>query len=352
MCVHETYMRRCIELATLGAGKVSPNPLVGAVIVHDGQLVGEGWHRQYGSPHAEVNAIQDVMDRYGMRAADLLQNATMYVSLEPCAHVGKTPPCADLIIKHRIPTVVVACNDPFPDVNGKGIAKLRAAGIEVVQGILEKEATFMNRRFLLRVKQHRPYIILKWAQTANGYFAPNEPGQKWISGALAKVMSHKWRSEEDAILVGTRTALVDNPQLSVREYAGRNPKRILIDKDLSLPPELYLFDDSQETIVFNAVKTDWQGNTKYIALENFDLYLAQNIMYQLYLMDIQSVIVEGGINTLEMFIAAKLWDEARVFSSDSFWEKGRKAPVLPAIPFGSERIGTDTLNFYIKTDMK
>ncbi|WP_028298497.1 bifunctional diaminohydroxyphosphoribosylaminopyrimidine deaminase/5-amino-6-(5-phosphoribosylamino)uracil reductase RibD [Olivibacter sitiensis] len=350
MSVHETYMRRCIELAMLGAGKVSPNPMVGAVIVHNGEIVGEGWHQKYGGPHAEVNAIQEVIDRHGANAKELLQNAAMYVSLEPCAHFGKTPPCADLIVRHQIPEVIIACNDPFPNVNGRGIAKLQAAGIDVTQGILEKEATFMNRRFFTRVQRHRPYIILKWAETADGYFAPSEPSQKWISGPLAKIMSHKWRSEEDAILVGAGTAQTDNPMLNVREYPGRNPKRIIIDKNLTLAPHLHLFDNRQETIVFNALETDWKENTKYIALENFDLYLPQNIMYQLYLMDIQSVIIEGGVKTLEQFITAGLWDEARIFRSDTFWGRGRKAPTLPTIPADSERIGNDILNLYLNTD--
>lgn len=342
---HKSYMQRCIQLAQLGQGLVSPNPMVGALLVHHGKIIGEGWHRQYGEAHAEPNAINEVLEKHH-HAADLLKESTLYVTLEPCAHQGKTPPCADLIIKHQIPQVVVACGDPFDAVNGKGIERLRAAGIDIIEGVLQEEASFVNRRFFTRVRHSRPYVILKWAQTANGYFAPIDGSQQWISGSTAKTLSHKWRSEEDAILVGANTARIDNPQLNVRHWHGRNPKRVVIDKNLSLPDNLYLFDRSVDTLVFNAVKTDWQGEIKYIALENFDWYLPQQILYQLHLMDIQSLIIEGGVKTLRLFIEAGLWDEARVISAPHYWENGIKTPELHKIPKDIQAIDKDILTTY------
>ncbi|MEH6308429.1 bifunctional diaminohydroxyphosphoribosylaminopyrimidine deaminase/5-amino-6-(5-phosphoribosylamino)uracil reductase RibD [Olivibacter sp. CPCC 100613] len=342
---HEIYMRRCLELAELGHGTVSPNPMVGALIVHKDTIIGEGWHRKYGEAHAEPNAIADVFNHYP-DAADLLKESTVYVTLEPCSHQGKTPPCADLLIKHQVKQVIVACRDPYEQVNGRGIAKLRAAGIEVIEGVLEEEAKFINRRFFTRVQKQRPYVILKWAETANGYFAPKDPGRQWITGTSTQVVNHRWRSQEDAILVGANTAIIDNPQLNVRAWFGKNPKRIVIDKELSLPSHLHLFDQQTETIVFNAIKTDWQDHLKLIALENFDWYLPQNILYQLHLMDIQSVVIEGGIKTLKLFIEAGLWDEARVFSGSVYWKDGWEAPRLQTIPQLKESIGNDLLTVY------
>ncbi|WP_134088219.1 bifunctional diaminohydroxyphosphoribosylaminopyrimidine deaminase/5-amino-6-(5-phosphoribosylamino)uracil reductase RibD [Olivibacter sp. XZL3] len=342
---HEIYMHRCLELAKLGHGTVSPNPMVGALVVHKDKIIGEGWHRKYGEAHAEPNAIADVFNRH-VNAADLLKESTVYVTLEPCSHHGKTPPCADLLIKHGPKQVVIACRDPFEQVNGRGIAKLRAAGIEVIEGVLEEEAKFINRRFFTRVQQQRPYVILKWAETANGYFAPKISSQRWITGFAAQVLNHRWRSEEDAVLVGANTALIDNPQLNVRHWFGRNPKRIVIDKELSLPSHLHLFDQQVETLVFNAIKTDWQSNLKFIALEHFDWYLPQNVLYQLHLMDVQSIIIEGGVKTLKLFIEAGLWDEARVFRGRDYWEDGLDAPRLQAIPQLVENIGNDSLTVY------
>ena len=346
MSADELYMQRCLELAVLGAGKVSPNPMVGAVVVADGQIIGEGYHQAYGQAHAEVNAIRQVIEHHP-DAKNLLQRSTIYVSLEPCAHFGKTPPCSDLIIQHHIPKVVIGCRDPFSEVNGKGIEKLRNAGISVVEGVLEDACLHLNRRFFTRIRQQRPYIILKWAQTADGYFAP-ESGKQWISSAAAKKLSHRWRSEEDGILVGYRTALIDNPQLNVREYSGRNPIRMVIDRNLELPNNLHLFDQSQDTFVFNARKTDMDGKVKYFELENFDSLLPQSICYQLYLMDVQSLIVEGGVKTLELFIKAGLWDEARVFTSSQVWGKGIKAPQLDAPVQEMYPIDTDHLTIYYR----
>ncbi|NGF56126.1 bifunctional diaminohydroxyphosphoribosylaminopyrimidine deaminase/5-amino-6-(5-phosphoribosylamino)uracil reductase RibD [Parapedobacter sp. SGR-10] len=348
MDIHEKYMQRCLELAVLGAGSVSPNPMVGAVIVVGDSIIGEGYTSPYGGPHAEVNAVRDVLLRFGEeRARVLLQESTIYVSLEPCAHHGKTPPCADMLVDAGIKNIYIACQDPFAKVNGEGIRKLKDSGASVHIGLLEQKAKGINRRFFTRVDQHRPYVILKWAETADGYFAPLDNSQKWITNAASKQLVHKWRSEEDAILVGANTALIDNPNLTVREWKGRNPKRILIDKNLSVPPASAIFNTEAETIVFNAQRTDWQEHIKYIALENFDLYLPQNILYQLYLMDVQSVIIEGGVKTLQMFVDAGLWDEARVFGGTLSWGEGVKSPVLrnERLVY-SQKVSSDSLKVY------
>lgn len=325
MNMQERYMRRCLELAALGAGTTSPNPMVGAVIVCDDQIIGEGFTSPYGGAHAEVNAIQQVLDHYGDDAATKLRQSIFYVSLEPCAHYGKTPPCANLIARYKPKKVYIACLDPFAKVNGKGVEILKNAGIAIEIGLLEQEALWLNRRFLTRVQKNRPYVILKWAESADGYLG-KEGEQVWISNVASKQLVHKWRAEEDAILVGAKTALVDNPSLTVREWNGKNPKRILIDKLLSVPAEAAIFNDEAETIIFNAVKTEWSGHNKYIELENYDWYLPQNILYQLYLMDVQSIIIEGGAKTLSLFIEANLWDEARVFKSKRTLDGGIKAP--------------------------
>jgi len=340
-------MQRCLDLAELGTGSVSPNPMVGSVIVHQDKIIGEGYHQKYGQSHAEVNAIHSVLNTYGDQAEALLKESTIFVSLEPCAHFGKTPPCADLIIRYKIPRVVIGCRDPFEHVNGRGIEKLREAGIEVIENILNEECEFLNRRFFTRVRKQRPYIILKWAQTADHYFAPEGNEQKWISSSTAKMLSHKWRSEEDAILVGKNTALIDNPNLNVRDWTGRNPKRIVIDRHLELPQTLNLFDKTQETIVFNSKKTESDHNLKFLEVEDFDHYLPQLISYQLYLMDIQSLIVEGGVKTLELFIKAGLWDEARIFTSGDYWGKGLKAPQLNGRMVEKSKVETDELTIFL-----
>jgi diaminohydroxyphosphoribosylaminopyrimidine deaminase/5-amino-6-(5-phosphoribosylamino)uracil reductase len=324
---HEIYIRRCLELASLGLGYVSPNPMVGAVIVYNDRIIGEGYHQKYGQAHAEVNAVNHVISKYD-NYAELLKQSTIYVSLEPCAHYGKTPPCADLIIKHQIPKVVVGCRDPFDQVNGKGIEKLQAAGIEIVLGVLEEECKWLNRRFFTRVQKHRPYIILKWAQTEGGCFAPGDNSQLWITGIESRKLVHQWRGEEDAILVGTNTVAIDNPQLNVRYGEGRSPKRVIIDRKLKLNQSLNIFDQSVETLIFNEVKTEFDGKNKYIALEDFGRYVPEYILYQLYLQDIQSVIIEGGAHTLKTFIDAGLWDEARIFTGDAILKNGIKAPQI------------------------
>lgn len=337
-------MRRCLELAALGAGFVSPNPMVGAVIVHQHQIIGEGYHQQYGQPHAEVNAVKAVFDKH-FNAVELLKKATIYVSLEPCAHFGKTPPCADLIIKHQIPKVVVGCRDPFVQVDGKGIEKLQQAGIEVILNVLEEECLELNKRFFTRIQQQRPYVILKWAQTQDRFFAPADGTKKWISDVISKKLVHQWRSEEDAVLVGKNTAAADNPQLNNRyQNNAKQPKRIVLDRRLELNQDLHLFDQSVETFVFNEVKTALEGNTKYISLENFDLFLPQYVLFQLYLQDIQSVIIEGGAKTLQLFIEANLWDEVRIFTSKTRWGKGIEAPKISGELKASLTCGEDQLS--------
>ncbi|MBK0378883.1 bifunctional diaminohydroxyphosphoribosylaminopyrimidine deaminase/5-amino-6-(5-phosphoribosylamino)uracil reductase RibD [Mucilaginibacter segetis] len=345
MAEHEIYMQRCLDLAVSGAGHVSPNPMVGAVIVHEGKIIGEGYHQKYGEAHAEVNAVNKVINSY-TNHHDLLKNSTIYVSLEPCAHYGKTPPCADLIIKHQISKVVVGCRDPFPQVDGKGIEKLQDAGMEVIAGVLEQECRWFNRRFFTRVQKQRPYIILKWAQSADGYFAPADGSQYWLTGPESKNLVHQWRAEEDAILVGKNTVLADNPQMNVRHAEGKSPKRVVIDRRLELSRDLNIYDQSIETLIFNEVKTDMEGNIKFIALEDFDRFVPQYVLFQLYLQDIQSVIIEGGAYTLNTFIDAGLWDEARIFTASGILNSGLKAPVVSGDNGGKFKVGADSLQLF------
>ncbi len=339
-------MRRCMQLARLGAGQVSPNPMVGAVLVHKGRVLAENYHRRYGEGHAEALVVKDVCERYGEAAAAIFKESTLYVNLEPCAHYGKTPPCAALIAEKGIRQVVIGCGDPFGRVNGQGVALLREAGVKVLEDVCVDEAIRLNRRFFTRIRKHRPYIILKWAETANGYFAPVDGRQRWISGGVAKQLVHRWRSEEDAVLVGTNTALADNPQLTVREWTGRDPVRILVDRTLRVPDDAAIYGSRASVIIFNESKADWEGNRKYIALEHFDLYLPEKIAYQLYLMDIQSVIVEGGVQMLSSFIASGLWDEARVFRSSQEWSDGIPAPQVGRPASATQAAGADSLLIY------
>jgi len=342
-------MQRALDLAVLGAGTVSPNPMVGAVIVYNDHIIGEGYTSPYGGPHAEVNAVQQAIARLGEEeAVRCFQQSTIYVTLEPCAHHGKTPPCADMLVRYGFKEVVVGCQDPFAKVNGAGIQKLKDAGIAVRVGILEDACRFVNRRFFTKLKEFRPYVILKWAETHDGYFAPEEQEQQWISNKLSTQLVHKWRSEEDAILVGTRTALIDNPSLTNRLWTGKSPRRVLIDKNLQVDPTSAIFSDDVETIVFNALQSDWKEKKKLIELENFDLYLPQNILYQLYLMDVQSIIIEGGAKTLQAFIEAGLWDEARIFVGSEAWGKGIKSPQLPVEASQTQKVGTNTLRYFYR----
>lgn len=343
----EFYMQRCLDLASKGIQNVSPNPMVGCVIVHNHQIIGEGYHQKFGEAHAEVNAVNQVIDQYGDQAPYLLKNATVYVNLEPCAHFGKTPPCADLLVYYHVKRVVIANTDPFSGVNGKGIEKLKNAGIKVETGVLEEKAKWLNRRFFTRVQQHRPYIILKWAETQNGYFAPLKPIQTWISGKEAKTLVHQWRAEEDAILVGKNTAIIDNPQLTARIENTKNPIRILLDRRLEVPLKYHLYNKEAKTIIFNEVQTEVRGNIHYISMENMHFYLPQKIAYQLYMMDIQSVIIEGGAEILKLFIEGNLWDEARIFTSRNNWIQGIKAPKIEGQLIAQNTIENDNLKILI-----
>lgn len=345
MVQDQKYLKRCIELALQGAGMVSPNPMVGSVIVCNNQIIGEGYHMQFGQPHAEVNAVSNVFSKHE-NAKELLRNSTIYVNLEPCSHHGKTPPCTDLIISNEIPRVVIGCRDPFDQVNGKGIEKLKNAGIEVVENILTHDSLELNKRFFTRVQKQRPYIILKWAQTSDGYFAPETGTQKWISSAASKILVHRWRTEEDAVLVGKNTVMADNPRLNSREWPGKDPIRIIIDRRLELDSDLHIFDQTQDTIIFNEKKTDIDGKVKYLELEDFDNYLPQLIVFQLYLMDIQSMIIEGGAETLNLFIKAGLWDEARVFTGPQSWNAGLRAPEITGSLLSEEKIDQDILRIW------
>jgi len=345
----EFYIKRCLELAALGIGRVSPNPMVGCVIVVDDLIIGEGYHEQFGAAHAEPNAIKAVIDKYGPEAPKLLNRATAYVNLEPCAHFGKTPPCADLLIKHQLKRVVIGNPDPFTGVNGKGIEKLKTAGIVVESGVLDAECRYFNRRFFTRIEQQRPYVILKWAQTANGYFAALDGHQKWISGELAKRLAHQWRTEEDAILIGKQTAITDNPMLTSRNWPGRNPVRIVVDKHLQVPKTSHIFNKEAKTIIFNEVKTDVEDHVHYIQMEDMHYYLPQKIAFQLYLMDIQSVIIEGGAKILNQFLTAGLWDEARIFTSKNSWAEGLAAPIINGSLQQRVQLEDDHISIYINS---
>lgn len=344
MNIDEQYMLRAIELAEKGLGRVQPNPMVGAVIVHNHEIIGEGYHEQYGKAHAEVNAINDVISNY-QNAEELLKKSTIYVSLEPCSHHGKTPPCADLIIKHKIPKVVISNVDPFQNVNGKGIERLKKAGVEVIVDVLKDRGYQLNKRFFTYHTLQRPYVILKWAESEDSYISIAENQRSNISGAEAKRLNHKWRAEEQAIMVGTKTVMVDDPYLTVREVEGRNPLRVIIDKDLKLSDDLNIFNEDAKTIVFNSKKTAIEGNVTFVEIDFYGL-VPQFILYQLYLMEIQSVIIEGGAFTINEFINFNLWDEARIFKSKKPIHQGVKAPVLSGKLISKADLGEDDLLIY------
>lgn len=317
-------MQRCLFLAGLGAGKVAPNPMVGAVLVHAGRVIGEGYHEYHGGPHAEVNCLQSVPEA----DREFIPSSTLYVSLEPCAHVGKTPPCADLIIANKIPEVVIGCRDSFKQVDGKGIEKLEAAGVRVQVGLLEQACRDQNKRFFIFHEQHRPYIILKWAQSGDGKIASMSGERTYISGELSNRLVHRWRTEEQAILVGYKTALKDDPALTARQWPGNNPLRMVIDPHLTLPGHLKLFDGAVKTIVFNLTRESQEGNLIYRKIESVENIPAQ-IIPLLMQMHIQSIIIEGGAVLLRSFIDAGLWDEARVITNNRMLiGEGISAPVL------------------------
>lgn len=338
MTQDEDFMKRAFELARLGLGEVSPNPCVGCVIVLDGIIIGEGWHRHYGGPHAEVNAINSVADKNN------LKGATVYVNLEPCSHFGKTPPCADLLIQHQVKKVILSNTDTNPLVAGQGIKKLQGGGVEVNPGLLEKEGREINKRFFTFVEQKRPYIILKWAESADGYIAKSDNDSKWISNEYSRQLVHQWRSQEDAILVGAKTAAVDNPQLSVRDWSGRSPVRIVIDRFLKLKRDLHLFDHQQITYCYNLVKDEEQQNLTFVRLEE-DGFVSL-LLADLFKKKIQSVLVEGGRKTLDLFIHSGLWDEARVFCSGHSIGSGIEAPRIQGDLISEANIFNDTLKVY------
>lgn len=364
-------MQRCLQIAELGAGHVAPNPMAGAVLVYDDRIIGEGYHQRYGGPHAEVNCIASVKDE----EKELISHSSLYVSLEPCSHFGKTPPCADLIIEKKIPEVVIGCRDPFKEVNGKGIEKLKAAGIEVglASGEMEKECKELNKRFFTFHTQHRPYIILKWAETADGFIATSpksspkegiseEPVSKRlpISNEYSNRLVHKWRSEEAAILVGTNTVVNDDPELTTRLWPGNSPVRLIVDMNLRLPSALKVFNRAASTIIFNtkmhSEEPEWSAlsllektgvRSLYYQVTE-DVSLVHQIVNALYQLKIQSVIVEGGAKLLRSFIDEEMWDEIRIISNMQLEiGKGLPAPQLKnAFKSGEQTVLSDKIEIY------
>ena len=338
------FMDRCLELAIKGLGNTAPNPMVGCVLVAGGRIIGQGYHREYGKAHAEVNAIDSVKN------AELLASSSLYVNLEPCSHHGKTPPCSDLILEKGIPRVVVGTMDPNKIVAGRGISRLRNHGVEVIVGVREKECLELNCRFFTYHKKRRPYIILKWAETKDGYIdrerTPGSSGNiNWITGTLERQLVHKWRSEEQAILVGTGTALTDDPELTVRDWSGRQPLRLVIDRKGKLPDSLKLLDGKTPTVIFSEKALKTTENIRQVKIPG-DQDMLDGILDFLYDNQIQSIIVEGGRETLEGFIKRNLWDEARVFTGDQLFRSGIRAPLLAADVSKKHQVAGSTLSIY------
>ncbi len=332
MADHETYIRRCLYIAKNGLGTTRPNPMVGCVIVHENQIIGEGFTSPYGGNHAEVNAINSVIDK------SKLKDATLYVTLEPCSHYGKTPPCSDLIIKNKISNVIIGCLDDNEKVAGKGVAKLKESGCNVIVGILEKECQDHHKRFFTFHNKKRPYIILKWAETMDGFIAPETKAEAtpvWITNELSRQLVHKWRTEEQAILVGSNTVLKDNPTLTARDWTGENPVRIVLDPDMILSKNLNLFNNEAKTIVISRKEIDY---SKDVAKEISDFLFEENI---------NSIIIEGGAQTLQTFIDSGLWDEARVFVGQKEFKKGIKAPCFSGKLLSEQKISSDSLKIYL-----
>ena len=342
--IHEKYMHRCIELARQAEGHTYPNPMVGAVIVHKDRIIGEGYHKKYGEAHAEVIAINSVVNK------ELLKSSTIYTNLEPCAHYGKTPPCALRIIEEKIPVAVSGCIDTFSEVSGKGFEMLRSQNIKVITGVLEKECRELNRRFFTFHEKKRPYIILKWAETEDGFIdinrkATTDGRPTLITGNESRRLTHLWRSLEQSILVGSVTALKDNPMLTVRDWHGNNPLRIVIDRNGKLPKTLSLFNGEAQTLVFTYSNSVSNENIEYISLTK-DKDPIETILTTLYNRKIQSLTVEGGSKLLNIFIKKNLWDEARVFTGNKWFVSGVKAPVIKQKPVSFEKIGNDRLLIY------
>ena len=337
----EIYMQRCIDLAKKGIRAVAPNPMVGCVLVVEDKIIGEGYHERYGEAHAEVNAINSVSNK------SLLKKATLYVSLEPCSHTGKTPPCAELIIKKGIKKVVIGTKDSNPIVGGKGIEKLKNGGIQVEEGILQEQCIELNKRFFTFHEKQRPYVILKWAQTLDGFLDRIREDEKqkinWISEPETKTLVHKWRSEEQSILVGRNTIINDNPSLTVRDYGGMNPIRLVIDSQLQISGALNIYSKDAPTIVFNRIKDKKEDNIEWVKINETS---TKNILEELYKRGIQSIFVEGGSRTLQYFIIDNVWDEARVVVGQKYFKEGYKAPIINKVPIQSIPFGKDMIHYY------
>lgn len=330
---HTLFMNRCLQLARLGEGFVAPNPLVGCVVVYEGKIIGEGFHHQFGSSHAEVNAINSVKNK------DQLRLSTLYVNLEPCSHFGKTPPCTDLIIKNKIPRVVIGSKDPFYKVNGSGMDRLTQQGVDVTVNVLENECRQVNRRFFVFHEKKRPYVLIKWAETTDGFIGRKDERIR-ITGSLSQRLVHRWRAQESAILVGTNTAQTDNPLLTCRKWFGKNPIRIVLDQHLRLSKTLNIFDTSAPTYIFNSIKDVEEKNLNYVKLV-FDDHLIASILKMLHQNNILSVMVEGGSKLIDSFIQSGFWDEAVVFSNEKILNNGIKAPVFDHKPMEETTLGTD-----------
>jgi len=340
--IQEKYIKRCIELAQNGFGTTYPNPMVGSVIVYENKIIGEGWHKKAGEPHAEVNAIRSVKDK------SLLKKATIYVSLEPCSHFGKTPPCCDLIIAHKIPNVVVGTVDSNEKVSGNGIKKLIEAGANVTVGVLEEECVELNKRFFTFHNKKRPYIILKWAESQDGFLAPEKDVNHdrkpfWITNQYSRQLVHKWRSEEQAILAGTQTIIDDNPKLNARDWKGNNPVRVVLDQNNRISKDSFVFDESVKTIVFTKSENNISSENTIFETIDFTKNTIAQILAVLHQNQIQSIIIEGGAQTLQSFINENCWDEARIFIGTNIFEKGTKAPFLPKRNTKKTQIGNDEL---------
>ena len=341
MNIHEKYIKRCIELAKNGLIAARPNPSVGCVIVYNNSIIGEGFTSSYGGNHAEVNAINSVKEKA------LLKKATLYVSLEPCNHFGKTPPCSDLIVKYGIENVVIGCVDPHDKVAGSGIKKLEANGCNVIVGVLEKDCIESNKRFFTFHNKKRPYIILKWAETNDGFIdkvrrEDDEKKPNWITGMYARQLVHKWRAEEDAILIGTNTAINDNPKLDVRDWSGKNPTRVVLDRALRIPINYHIYNGIEKTIIFTEKGVHLKDDIFYETLD-FSKNMAQQICEILYKHAIQSVFIEGGNQTLQTFIDANLWDEARIFVGNISFSQGISAPILEGVVVSERELKEDRL---------
>ncbi|WP_185857853.1 bifunctional diaminohydroxyphosphoribosylaminopyrimidine deaminase/5-amino-6-(5-phosphoribosylamino)uracil reductase RibD [Blattabacterium cuenoti] len=336
----EIFMKRAIQLAKNGLGLTSPNPMVGCVIEKNGIVLSEGWHYKKKMYHAEFLAINNIKNKY------LFFDCTLYVTLEPCVHFGETPPCVDLIIKKNIPRVVVGIQDPCHKVKGLGIKKLKKYGIEVIENVLIDQCRILNKRFFTFYEKKRPYIILKWAQSDDGFISSYTKKNHWISGIYARQLNHKWRSEEDGILVGRKTVLNDNPRLNVRKWFGKNPIRIFIDQKLSISNSSFILDGSQHTIVFTGINRENKKNIEYIQI-SFEKKIINQILNFLYKKKILSLIVEGGKKTLENFIKENVWDECRIFICNVLLKNGLKGPkITRGIKSHKKNLDEDQLIIY------